>query len=199
MRGILYRGSAPATTAQELSLWLIVLHFAKREYETLFVHRFSNATMPVVNIFKNSAHYWLLAGINIALCTYSPSPACPTANPAPFVWWNPLAVLLFLVGEYGNFSAHIQLRNLRSHGGKERGIPKGGVYDWVPVTCPNYFFETMAWAGIWMANRSWSTALFVVIAVAQMAIWARKKEQRYRQEFGSKYQKKRFSMIPLVV
>ena len=46
-----------------------------------------------------------------------------------------------------------------------------------------------------MINRSWSTGVFIVVAVAQMAIWARKKESRYRKELGGKYKKKRFGMI----
>eukprot|EP00042_Codosiga_hollandica_P022183 m.80392 g.80392 ORF g.80392 m.80392 type:complete len:75 (-) comp50689_c0_seq7:2460-2684(-) len=29
-----------------------VFHYAKRLYETVFVHRFSHATMPIRNIFK---------------------------------------------------------------------------------------------------------------------------------------------------
>lgn len=33
-------------------LALIVLHYVKREYETVFVHKFSHATMPFRNIFK---------------------------------------------------------------------------------------------------------------------------------------------------
>jgi len=178
---------------------MIFLHFLKREYETVFVHRFSGPTMPIFNIFKNSAHYWLLAGLNIAVFTYSPSQSCPTARAAPIFGWNLLAVLLFVVGEVGNLSTHLQLRDLRTQGGKERGIPRGGVYDVVPVTCPNYFFETMAWTGIWMTNRSLSTLAFLVPAVYQMAVWAKKKERRYRSEFGDTYGKKKYTMIPYVI
>lgn len=104
-----------------------------------------------------------------------------------------------MVGEAGNLSAHLTLRGLRSEGTKERGIPTTGVFSFVPVTCPNYLFETLAWLGIWAANRSLSTVVFAGVAVAQMAVWARKKESRYRKEFGAKYQKKRFSMLPGIV
>lgn len=34
------------------------IHYVKRLYETLFVHRFSHATMPLMNLFKNCAYYW---------------------------------------------------------------------------------------------------------------------------------------------
>lgn len=154
--------------------------------------------MPAFNIFKNSAHYWLLAGLNIALFTYSPAEACPTAHNGP-AWLTLLAVLIFAVGELGNYSAHLTLQNLRAEGSTERGIPVGGVFNLVPVTCPNYFFETLAWLGIWAANRSLSTVVFAAIAVFQMALWARKKEKRYRREFGDKYKNKRFSMLPGIV
>ena len=104
------------------------------------------------------------------------------------------ALILFVVGELGNLNAHLVLRGLRSSGGTERGIPQGLGFDL--VTCPNYLFETIAWAGMWLMSYSLSTGLFIVIAVAQMALWANKKEARYRKEFGDKYKKKRYGMLP---
>ena len=47
-----------------------------------------------------------------------------------------------------------------------------------------------------MVNRHWSTALFIAIAVGQMAVWAKKKERRYRKELGGKYKAKKFAMVP---
>jgi very-long-chain enoyl-CoA reductase len=181
----------PPSELQTMSLLMIMIHFLKREYETLFVHRFSLATMPARNIVKNSAHYWLLGGVNIAFWTYLPSaPTAKEANPA----LKYLGVALFIVGEIGNFLNHLTLRDLRKAGSTERGIPKGLGFSL--VTCPNYMFESMAWFGILAVNCSLSTVVFTVVAMGQMALWARKKEMRYRKEFGAEYKRKRFFFIP---
>jgi hypothetical protein len=52
---------ATADACIRLALALVVLHYLKREVETVFVHRFSNGTMPLFNIFKNSTHYWYVS------------------------------------------------------------------------------------------------------------------------------------------
>ena len=110
----------------------------------------------------------------------------------PIITYTGLA--LFIIGELGNLSDHITLRNLRSSGSTERGIPQGLGFSL--VTCPNYMFETVAWIGISMITWSLSTVIFAVAAVGQMAAWASKKEARYRKEFGAKYQRKRYAMLP---
>ncbi|MCJ1338639.1 3-oxo-5a-steroid 4- dehydrogenase [Bachmanniomyces sp. S44760] len=176
---------------QNLSVAMIVAHFIKRELETLFVHRFSSSTMPIFNIFRNSAHYWFLAGFNIAYWIYSPySPTAKPSNP----WITLIGVLLFAVGELGNLDSHLKLRKLRSAGGVERGIPQGPFFNL--VTCPNYMFEMVAWVGILLVTWSWSIVLFIVVAVAQMVPWSKKKEMALRRDFGSQYKKKRFYMLP---
>jgi len=185
--------SPQASDLQTLSLALVCIHFVKREVETLFIHRFSAATMPAFNIIKNSGHYWILSGLNMAYWIYLPS-ASAAQDSNPYITYPALA--LFTIGELGNLSAHFTLRNLRSSGGSERGIPQGLGFNW--VTCPNYMFETIAWIGIAMVTWSLSTLLFAAVAIAQMAVWAKKREMRYRKDFGNKYQKKRYTLIPLI-
>lgn len=188
-------GDDGPSSRQTLCMLLVTLHFVKRELETVFVHRFSSATMPVGNIFKNSFHYWVLAGLNLAYWTYSPtaSIARSASLAADYVVVYP-AVALYVVAELANLSAHLSLRRLRRPGTTERGIPRGLGFDL--VTSPNYLFEVLAWLAVWILSRSLSTAVFLVVAGAQMYVWARKKEVRYRREFGSKYAKKRYVMVP---
>lgn len=112
---------------------------------------------------------------------------------------NPLilysGLLMFAVGQLVNFSTHMTLRNLRRTGSRDRGIPTGFGFNL--VTCPNYLFEVIAWVGIYfVSNLSWSVLIFIVVASAQMMVWAKGKERRYRKEFGDKYKKKRYVMFP---
>lgn len=187
--------SAPTQLSYSQTIFcvLVTLHFLKREAETLFVHRFSLATMPMRNIFKNSFHYWVLSGLNLAAWAYAPSSPAAKEPPNPLLFYPGL--LLYIVGELGNLNSHLALRSLRTSGGKERGIPRGLGFDL--VTCPNYMFETISWVGITLVSRlSWSVVLFDLFSVGQMAAWSRKKESRYRKEFGDRYKRKRYTIMP---
>ncbi|KAL4932737.1 trans-2-enoyl-CoA reductase (NADPH) TSC13 [Aspergillus undulatus] len=178
---------------QRLVCALLTVHFLKREYETVCVHRFSNATMPASNIVKNSGHYWILAGCNIAYWVFRPDAAAAALRISPALLYGGLA--LFVFGEIANFNTHLVLRDLRRPGTTERGIPSG--FGFSAVTCPNYFFEVVSWVGVYLVSGlSWSVLFFIVVAAAQMALWAQKKERRYRKEFGDKYKRKRSVMIP---
>lgn len=49
---------------------------------------------------------------------------------------------------------HITLRNLRPPGTRVRAIPYGYGFDL--VSCPNYFFEFLAWSAVCFLTTSWS-------------------------------------------
>lgn len=172
---------------------LLTVHFIKREIETIFIHRFSLATMPARNIVKNCAHYWILAGANLTYWVFRPDAPAATDNVNPILLYTGLA--LFVFGELANLNAHLVLRDLRKPGTTERGIPKGFGFDL--VTCPNYMFEVLAWIGIYfVTGLNWSVLFFTVVGTLQMMSWAAKKERRYRKEFGDRYKRKKFVMLP---
>lgn len=191
-RRYLYKNAdGDMSQTQWLTFGMIVLHFVKREYETLFVHKFSANTMPFFNVFKNSFFYWAISGALCAYFIYSPTSLAAQAD-IPII--DALGAALYLFGETGNALVHRYLSSLRSTGGTERKIPVG--YGFGLVTCPNYMFEVLSWVGIILVSRDWTVALFIAIGAAQMFDWAKGKERAYRKEFGDSYKKKRFVMLP---
>ena len=106
-------------TTFRVAFCLIILHYLKREFETFFVHRFSNDTMPFYRVFINSFHYWALGGILIAYFLFLPG-YYPPSYPTPLKW---ICIGVFLFAEIMNFCCHLVLRSLRPSGSKKRGIP----------------------------------------------------------------------------
>lgn len=181
---------------QKIAYYMVMSHFIKREFETLFIHRFSHGTMPARNIFKNSFHYHLLSGLNLAYWLYGPWNALgiPGAEREKWLIWTCVAV--FVYGQISNFSTHVTLRNLRPPGTKVRKIPRG--YGFGLVSCPNYFFETIAWISVCVLTRSLAAVLFILVGFVQMYFWAIKKHKNYYKEFKD-YPKNRKAIIPFLL
>ncbi len=181
----------PMTRVQWLLFALFNLHFLKREFETVFVHKFSANTMPARNIVRNSAFYWLMAGLLCALDVYAPGSLSARDELGPLDY---AGLALFAVGETCNWIVHQHLAGLRKPGGTEKGIPNcigSGL-----VTSPNYMFEVLAWVGVILVSRSWAVVLFICTGIVYMRSWSRGKEKALRAEFGDRYKKKRYTMLP---
>ncbi|KAF8983802.1 3-oxo-5a-steroid 4- dehydrogenase [Entomortierella lignicola] len=192
---VFYRQTFEHSWMQTVTFWMVMLHFLKREYETVFIHRFSHGTMPFRNVFKNSAHYHLLSGLNLAYWVYGPwnAAGATLAERSDALVYGCIALYIF--GELSNLHTHVTLRNLRPAGTRVRKIPRGYGFDW--ISCPNYFFESVSWLAVCILTMSWSAHLFFVVAVGQMYIWAIKKHKGYRKEF-SDYPRGRKAMFPFV-
>ena len=175
---------------QLLAYAMITFHFLKREYETILVHRFSHSTMPLSNLFKNSAHYWILSGFGIGHFLYSSS--FKSTKSIHLIY---ASVVIFIVSELANFRTHLILRDLRPEGSNSRAIPRGFGFNL--LSCPNYFFEMLAWFSFSFMTDLPSAWFFSLVATAQMWLWAVKKHQRYLKEFPD-YPKNRKPMIPFI-
>jgi very-long-chain enoyl-CoA reductase len=87
------------------------------------------------------------------------------------------------------------LKNLRPPGSKVRKIPQGYGFDW--VSCPNYFFESLAWFCIMVMTHTFACMVFWIISTLQMYLWAIKKHRSYIKEF-TKYPRNRKAMFPFL-
>lgn len=163
---------------QTLAMYYWCFHYFKRIMETFFVHRFSHATSPVSNVFRNCAYYWTF-GSYIAYYVNHPL-------------YTPVSDLQMKIGfgfglicQVANFYSHIQLRNLRGPGG-EGGyvIPKGFLFN--IVTCANYTTEIYQWLGFNIATQTVSGYVFLFVAAYIMTNWALAKHRRLKKLFDGK-------------
>lgn len=172
-------------------------HYAKRLLETIFVHRFSHATMPILNIFKNSGYYW---GFAAFVSYFINHPLYTPPYYGNVQMYSGLAGFVF--AEYGNWRIHIALRDLRPPGTKERRIPKATgdpmTFLFNLVTCPNYTYEAVAWVSFTVMTQCVPALMFGVAGFVQMAIWAKGKHRNYLKEFKD-YPRGRKCIVPFLI
>ncbi len=103
----------PLSQVQWLLSALFILHFLKRELETIFVHKFSANTMPLSNIYRNSVFYWSLAGLLSGWHIYAPGSFADRNGLEPLDYFG---LGLYVFGELCNLNVHLHLAQLRSRG-----------------------------------------------------------------------------------
>lgn len=185
------RNSAAAQLSEFFSLGLILwaCHFVRRITECLWVHRYAGRRVPLGDALGEYAYYWGFA----AWIAYG-SPSRTLVEPLVL-----LGVCLFVVGEIGNAWAHLKLRALRRPNTQDRGIPNGGLFNW--VSSANYSYEILAWLGFGIAIRTPSAWLYFAGVVGVLASWAKKRQSRYHSYFDGKggrpaYPKERRALVP---
>jgi very-long-chain enoyl-CoA reductase len=158
---------------QTYALYAWCFHYAKREFETFFIHRFSHATSPISNVYRNCAYYWLF-GAYIAYFVNHPL-YTPVSEKQMYVGFA-----ISIVSQLSNFYCHIILKNLRSPDGKGGyQIPYGFLFNY--VTCANYTTEIWQWIGFNIATQSVAGYLFLAAAGYIMSVWALQKHKRLRK------------------
>lgn len=168
-------------------------HFVRRIAECLWVHRYANRRVPLSDGFGEYAYYWGFSAWNAWSLGANAS--------APMDLVGFFGVLLFVLGETGNSWAHLKLRALRQPNTLNRGIPYGGLFNW--VSCANYTYEIIAWLGFAILTRQLAAWVYLVGVVLVLAGWAKKRQHRYHALFDGRegrlqYPRSRRALIPFV-
>jgi very-long-chain enoyl-CoA reductase len=168
-----YEGERVIHPVQTYAMYYFCFHYFKRIMETFFVHRFSHATSPVSNVFRNCAYYWTFGAYIAYYCNH------PLYTPVSDLQMK-IGFGIGIVCQIANFYCHILLRNLRSptgSGGYQ--IPRGFLFN--IVTCANYTTEIYQWLGFNIATQTVAGYVFLAVAAAIMTNWALGKHSRLRK------------------
>ncbi|PKA61905.1 Very-long-chain enoyl-CoA reductase [Apostasia shenzhenica] len=158
---------------QTYAMYYWCFHYFKRIIETFFVHRFSHATSPLSNVFRNCAYYWSF-GTYIAYYVNH-----PLYTPVDDLQWK-IGFGFGLICQVSNFYCHLILKNLRSSdGGGGYQIPREFLFN--IVTCANYTTEIYQWLGFNIATQTVAGYLFLVAATGIMTNWALAKHRRLKK------------------
>ncbi|KAG5051162.1 hypothetical protein AAZX31_02G076500 [Glycine max] len=131
----------------------VTLHFFKRVFEVVFIHKYSGA-MLLDSAIPITLSYFLSTATMIYaqhLTQGLPEPPIDLLYPG---------IVLFVVGIIGNFYHHYLLSNLRGKGEKEYKIPKGGMFEL--VICPHYLFEIIEFYGFSFISQTLYAFSFTV-------------------------------------
>ena len=136
--------------------------------------------MPLMNVFSNSAYYWVLNGLFISYFLFHPDYTPPSWSSSVMNFW----VGGFFVSEVMNGLCHLHLRNLRKPGTRERGIPRGFGFN--QVSCANYFWEILAWVCFALVSQCLTSYLFLVASGYILLGWSMTRHKNYIKEFDGK-------------
>mmetsp|Transcript_15596 Transcript_15596/g.45606 ORF Transcript_15596/g.45606 Transcript_15596/m.45606 type:complete len:263 (-) Transcript_15596:13-801(-) len=166
---------------------MLFTHYAKRELEVMFVHRYSGnvdlGTSCMISVF-----YGLAA---MGLMYFTPKDVEISHSGAA-------GAALFIIGVMGNAFHHLLLASLRSGhtSGGPYVIPRGGLFGL--VTCPHYLFELVTWLGVAMVSHSLYGYLNFFSMVNYLSGRAYATREWYMKKFGDAYPTTRKALVPFV-
>ncbi|KAL3523700.1 hypothetical protein ACH5RR_016534 [Cinchona calisaya] len=118
----------------------LTIHFFKRIFEVLFIHKFSGGMDLEAAIIVSLSYF-------LSTVTMIYAQHLSKGLPEPLIDLKYVGILLFFMGISGSFYHHFLLSKLRSSkGDKLYKIPQGGLFGL--VICPHYLFEVVGFVGV---------------------------------------------------
>merc|ERR1712130_812956 len=177
---------------------LLILHFSKRLYETMYVH---------ISTSKSNAFVAMQIGTfyamgNIMMLYYQ----LLIGNASDYTECNKsfiIGMIVFIIGQYGNYYHHYLLRmgrlNMRKYKNKKNTkyvIPTGGFFEY--VFSPHYLFEIIAWFGLAIVSKHLIIFAHTWTMFGYLVGRSKKTKEWYAKQFGSKCCQRK-AIIPFLI
>ncbi|ORX53996.1 hypothetical protein DM01DRAFT_1305444 [Hesseltinella vesiculosa] len=157
---------------QFLSLFTF-LHFTKRIYEVLFVHRYSGKSV-LADALVISSSYLSFTVIQWHFATLVPASSVDRPQLV-------LGAILFFIGEGINLYHHSLLSQLRRGGSKDYKIPRRGLFKY--VWCPHYLGEIISFMAMTLLSQHAIVFVYELMAAAYLGVRAKQTQRWYKQRF----------------
>ena len=178
---------------QSVGSLVAFLHYFRRVIESNFIHNFTEAPGPVMNIFNIMFYYWGLYGFVVHYFFLKP-------GYAPWVELSDTTFIflgaLFMLFEALNFRCHTITAALRKPGSNERGIPQGCGFG--IVTVANYMWEGLAWFTFIFIAQTYGAVFWSFISYVAMYARGSVKHKKYQEQFPE-YAKDKKILIPYIL
>lgn len=183
--------NAPTTTTMMMPA-LLAVHFGKRVFECIFVHKYSGS-MPWTTPPTIASLYVLGALIQLhAAASRVKQDGQPSGTQTI------LGLLFYVGGLVGNGYHHWLLAQLRkgSSSSKAYLVPSGGLFEY--VAAPHYLSEIIEWLGVAMvAGHIFSLALCAPMIV-YLGHRADGQREWNRQKFKEDFPAERMRLVPFL-
>lgn len=189
----------PAMHETQMTGWhllcgsLVTLHFLKRCFEVLFVHRYSgvmNGGSVAMICVMYSFEAWLLG--YAAATEVSPA----LLQSGAFTPWLRTGLVLWGTGTALNLFHHIVLAQLRKPGETGYKLPKRGLFRF--VACPHYLAELVAWWGFALVFHHGAAAIIALVMTFYLGGRAHNTVKWYRERLGDEVPRSWKRLLPFV-
>jgi len=170
-----------------------LVHFLRRLFESLFIHKYSAAMDWKVVINVSLVYFAIGASAWFWIIPIRSHELIDSILSRPYFW---IGLVICPVGQFINSYHHYLLSALRKEGELRYKVPYGGLFEY--VSCPHYLGELLTFFGFALITSH--LILYIHLAVIAVFLIGRSYNttQWYRQKIRESYPKNRKHIIPFI-
>ena len=188
---VYFKGIYNLNINQKISIFMIIFHFLKRDFESFYVHIHSKSiefNLMLIEFVYYIFYFGIFCCFNLI---FNDNENNNFLNKKHF-----FCLILFFISEICNFHCHLILRNLRIfNNNNEIKIPKGNLFKFVYKA--NYFWEIFVWFSIAFFTNLKSFYAFAILGTFVMCFWAVEEKKKFDEKFGKNLIKK--AIFPFIL